>query len=72
MKKMPITCMPKPKFLTKHLVSFAGGQGVVRSATWEFDKWTYLVEMALGAAPEFGRIGAETMVLLDETELYGN
>jgi hypothetical protein len=63
-------CLPKPKFRANHSVSFAGGQGIIRSANWEFGKWTYLVEMALGVEPDFGRIGAETMVLLEETELH--
>jgi hypothetical protein len=64
--------MLKPKFCNEHLVSFAGGEGIVRRANWECDRWTYLVEMALGEEPEFGRIGPETMVLLDETDLYTN
>jgi hypothetical protein len=68
---MPTKCLPKPKFRTNHSVSFAGGQGVIRSANWEFGRWTYLIEMALGVEPEFGRIGAETMILLEENELRG-
>jgi hypothetical protein len=50
-------------------VKFAGGEGIVRNFKFDSKNWTYLVEMPLGQAPEFGRIGAETMVLLSETEL---
>jgi hypothetical protein len=60
----------KPKFREGHSVKFAGGEGVIRSARWEFGRWTYVVEMALGTEPEFGRVGHETTVLLDEADLY--
>lgn len=50
-------------------VQFLGGEGIVRNFKFENENWTYLVEMPLGVAPNFGRIGAETMVLLSETEL---
>jgi hypothetical protein len=67
---MTATCMPKPKFRTEFPVRFTGGEGTVRGAKWEFGRWIYLVEMALGIEPEFGRIGPEAMVLLDETDLH--
>jgi hypothetical protein len=47
-----------------------GGEGIVRSYRAEFGNWSYLVEMALGPKPVFGRVGAETMVLLSETDLW--
>jgi hypothetical protein len=50
-------------------VKFVGGEGIVRHVKFEAQNWTYLVEMPLGQEPEFGRVGAETMVLLSETEL---
>jgi hypothetical protein len=50
-------------------VKFFGGEGIVRQVKFEAQHWTYLVEMPLGREPEFGRVGAETMVLLRETEL---
>lgn len=51
-------------------VSFIGGEGVVRNFTYENGTWKYLVEMPLAPVlPKFGRIGAETIVLLDEIEL---
>ncbi len=67
---MTATYTPKPKFHAEFPVSFTGGEGTVRGAKWEFGRWIYLVEMALGIEPEFGRIGPEAMVLLDETDLY--
>jgi hypothetical protein len=50
-------------------VKFVGGEGIVRHVKFEAQNWTYLVEMPLGQEPEFGRVGAETMVLLSEPEL---
>ena len=51
-------------------VSFIGGEGVVRNFKYENGTWKYLVEMPLDPVmPKFGRIGAETIVLLDEIEL---
>jgi hypothetical protein len=67
---MSVSCALKPKFGNEHPVRFAGGEGIVRGASWEFGRWTYLVEMALGIEPEFGRIGPEAIVLLDEADLY--
>jgi hypothetical protein len=65
---MTATCMPRPRFRTEHLVRFVGGEGTIRGTKWEFGRWMYLVK--LGIEPEFGRIGPEAMILLDETELY--
>jgi hypothetical protein len=50
-------------------VKFVGGEGVIRNCKFEGGTWTYLVEMDLGPAPKFGRVGAETMVLLDWIDL---
>jgi hypothetical protein len=50
-------------------VSFVGGEGIVRSSSFEDGTWRYLVEMPQGKEPTFGRAGAETMVLLNEGEL---
>jgi hypothetical protein len=66
---MSVTCTLKPKFFPGQQVSFAGGEGIVRGANWEFGGWTYLVEMPLGTEPDFGRIGPEAMLLLDEADL---
>ncbi|WP_281063317.1 hypothetical protein [Leptolyngbya sp. Cla-17] len=43
----------------------------MRSHNSDADTWTYLIEMTLGPEPNFGRVGAETMVLLSETDLCG-
>jgi hypothetical protein len=66
---MTAICMRVPKFHHRQRVSFLGGEGIVRNYTSEFGGWTYLVEMALGQEPDFGRIGVETAVLLNEAEL---
>ena len=63
------TIEKKHNFDRAQRVKFAGGEGIVRSFTFAAQHWTYLVEMPLGQEPQFGRIGAETMVLLSETEL---
>jgi hypothetical protein len=58
-----------PSFRDTQRVSFVGGEGIVRSYKFEFGGWTYLVEMALEEEPDFGRIGSETMLLLNEADL---
>jgi hypothetical protein len=63
------TIEKKQTFERAQRVLFAGGEGIVRNFKFEAKHWTYLVEMPLGQEPEFGRVGAETMVLLSETEL---
>jgi hypothetical protein len=56
-------------FKVAQQVQFVGGEGIVRHIKFEAQNWTYLVEMPLGQSPEFGRVGAETMVVLSEAEL---
>jgi hypothetical protein len=60
-----------PQRLYQHnrKVSFIGGEGIVRSSNFECGTWRYLVEMPQGRDRTFGRTGAKTMVLLNETEL---
>ena len=67
---MTATFMKKPKFRNTEWVSFVGGEGIVRSYTPESGRWTYLIEMPLGLEPNFGRVGAETMIFLTEADLY--
>jgi hypothetical protein len=57
------------RFNDGQLVKFIGGEGIIKSFKFEGRVWTYLVEMPMGIEPKFGRVGAETMVLLKETEL---
>ena len=66
---MTAMCINVPSFRHAQRVSFVGGEGIVRSYKPEAGTWTYLVEMALGLEPDFGRVGAETMVLLNEADL---
>ena len=66
---MTATFMKLPKFHNTQWVSFVGGEGIVRRYTPESGTWTYLIEMALGLEPDFGRVGAETMILLTEADL---
>lgn len=66
---MTATFIKVPSFRQDQRVSFMGGEGIVRSYRPEAGTWTYLVEMALGLEPDFGRVGAETMVLLNEADL---
>lgn len=63
------TSMKVHSFDRDRRVQFLGGEGIVRNLKFEAENWTYLVEMPLGVEPTFGRIGAETMVWLSETEL---
>lgn len=71
--EVKIICYPAPisapKFHPAQLVSFTGGEGIVRSHKTEDGNWSYLIEMPLELAPAFGRIGAETMVFLTEADL---
>ncbi len=66
---MAATYMRVPKFRNTQWVSFVGGEGIVRSYKPESGTWTYLIEMVLGPEPDFGRIGAETTILLTEEDL---
>jgi hypothetical protein len=50
-------------------VSFVGGEGIIKSSSFEGGTWKYLIEMPQGKEPNFGRAGAETMVFLNEREL---
>jgi len=51
------------------MVRFAGGVGRIKSYSPEKHTWTYAVEMEMGAEPDFGRIGAETTILLHEEDI---
>ncbi|GAP94133.1 hypothetical protein [Leptolyngbya sp. NIES-2104] len=66
---MAATLIRVPGFHNAQRVRFVGGEGIVRSYKPEAGTWTYSIEMALGVEPEFGRIGAETMVVLAESDL---
>ena len=59
-----------PSFRHAQRVSFVGGEGIVQSYKPEEGTWKYLIEMPLGLEPDCGRVGAETMVFLDEADLW--
>ncbi len=59
-----------PSFYHAQRVSFLGGEGIVQSYKYEAETWTYVVKMAWGPEPKFGRVGGETSVSLDEADLY--
>ncbi len=58
-----------PEFYHSQRVSFVGGEGTVQNCEPKFGEWVYLIEMPLGIEPECGRVGAETMVIIDEADL---
>lgn len=66
---MTATFIKVPIFRHAQRVSFVGGEGIVRNYKSEAGTWMYFVEMALGREPDFGRVGAETVVLLNEADL---
>ena len=58
-----------PRFHPTQRVRFLGGEGIVQSYRFEAETWMYLIEMALGAEPNCGRVGGETTVVLTEADL---
>ncbi len=60
----------KRKFYRTQHVIFAGGEGIIKSFKFDSGTWVYLVEMPLGIKSIFGRVGAETMVFLDQIEIH--
>lgn len=58
-----------PEFTNNQRVRFIGGEGIVRKFKYEFGSWDYFVEMEMGQYPDFGRVGAETTVILNEVDL---
>ena len=59
----------QPKFYPLQQVYFLGGMGKIVSRFTEAGKWMYAVEMPLGKEPEIGRIGSETVILMQEAEI---
>lgn len=66
---MTSICDEVPRFHPKQRVKFVGGEGVVRNYKSEIRGVMYLIEMALGPEPNFGRIGPETTIILNEADL---
>ncbi|BAU63426.1 hypothetical protein STA3757_07900 [Stanieria sp. NIES-3757] len=67
---MLINCLNQPKFDQDQTVCFLGGTGTIKSRHQEANMWTYTVEMSMGLEPDFGRIGAETRIVLDEIDIH--
>lgn len=60
-----------PKFRKQQTVFFNGGVGIIKNYCLDAGSWSYAVQMEMGPEPEMGRIGYETTILLNETEIEG-
>ncbi|MDM9379354.1 hypothetical protein QUB80_01350 [Chlorogloeopsis sp. ULAP01] len=60
-----------PRYSPNQKVSFIGGVGKVLCLQPTSGTWTYAIELEMGEPPEVGRLGAETTILLYETEING-
>ncbi len=69
---MSINCLEQPKFHQQQKVDFIGGTGEVKKLKKEAGIWIYTVEMHMGLEPDFGRIGAETTIILEEQDICTN
>lgn len=58
-----------PKFSKDEMVRFAGGMGTIRNYHFNANTWVYVIEMEMGPEPDYGRVGSETTILLQETDL---
>ncbi len=58
-----------PKWGKDLMVRFIGGVGRIKSSRPDSKNWTYAVEMEMGAEPDFGRVGAETTIILYEEDI---
>ncbi len=61
-----------PQFDCHQIVYFCGGAGKIKSIQKQAICWTYHVEMSLGVEPDFGRLGAETTIVLEEQEILAS
>lgn len=59
-----------PRYAKNQIVSFLGGMGRIVNYHPDANSWRYAVEMELGPEPDFGRIGYETTILLNESEIH--
>ena len=65
----PVKSWRNPQFDRHQTVWFCGGTGKIKSIHKQAIGWTYHVEMTLGIEPDFGRIGTETTVVLEEQDI---
>ncbi|MGL5834641.1 MAG: hypothetical protein ACRC1Z_15605 [Waterburya sp.] len=66
---MSINLLTKPKFVPNQTVRFIGGMGKITSIQPQDSRWVYTIEMSMGAEPDFGRVGAETTIVLAEQDV---
>lgn len=66
---MSASDLPVPKLCKGQIVSFMGGEGMIKNYRFESGSWEYLVEMPMRPEPEMGRVGYETMIWLSEVDI---
>ena len=73
---LPHSCPPtliklwkNPQFYRHQTVLFLGRIGEIKSIQPQAIGWAEHVEMGMGAEPDFGRVGAETTIVVEEQEL---
>ena len=67
---MKIDYLTRPKFSTHQEVRFMGGKGKIKSIQQQDKGWAYTIKMSMGVKPDFGRVGAETTIILEEQDIY--
>jgi hypothetical protein len=65
----PVKRMRNPRFGCHQTVRFFGGIGKIKDIRRQDICWIYHVEMSQGVEPDFGRIGAETTIVLEEHDI---
>jgi hypothetical protein len=60
-----------PKFNKNQVVHFIGGVGMILDLQVDSGTWKYAIEMEKGSETDIGSIGAETTILLHETDIDG-
>ncbi|MEO0014108.1 MAG: hypothetical protein RLZZ535_2497 [Cyanobacteriota bacterium] len=66
---MSINLLTRPKFAPNQIVRFIGGIGKIKSIQQQDSRWVYTIEMSMGVEPDFGRVGAETTIVLVEQDI---
>lgn len=66
---MSINLLTRPKFAPNQIVRFIGGMGKIRTIQQQDSRWVYTIEMSMGVEPDFGRVGAETTIVLAEQDI---
>lgn len=65
----PVKSKNSPRFDRHQTVRFFGGTGKIKDIQRQDICWIYHVEMDKGVEPDFGRIGAETTIVLEEQDI---